>query len=343
MNPLRLSETVNLYAANHSQVLTQRDLPALSHTNAEVLCYLLDRRNRSYECTRNFKNERLSEVGFLKRLGSKNIRVLIDSGALILEMNNPKLIQAWLKVDTFAEAGVYFEDNKPYVLYRDGNRKPLSASPYAEHMDNCLVYLDESHTRGTDLRLPATAVGAVTLGSGQTKDHTIQGAMRLRKLATTQSVFFFAPPEVHQSILDFRGYVDGDRVDSSDVIQWLLEQTCRNIDQLQPLYISQGFDYCRRLQARLDHPDHLRNTPDRQNYPLVLQQAEKFALDQLYAPKSKKLASQSNVTSPDLLSIMNDLKEMRARYVDTGAAVEAFAHHEVEQEREVAVEVQTVR
>jgi hypothetical protein len=41
--------------------------------------------------------------------------------------------------------------------------------------------------------------------------------MRLRQLGTTQSVVFFAPPEVHQSILDLQKKVDGSKVDSHDV------------------------------------------------------------------------------------------------------------------------------
>jgi hypothetical protein len=103
--------------------------------------------------------------------------------------------------------------------------------------------------------MPAKAVGALTLGLGQTKDHTVQAAMRLRQLATTQEIVFFAPPEVHQSILDLRKKSSEDKIDSYDVVCWLLEQTCSGIEQLQPLYYSQGIDFCRRTQAALSYPD----------------------------------------------------------------------------------------
>ena len=73
--------------------------------------------------------------------------------------------------------------------------------------------------------------------------------MRLRQLGTTQSVVWFAPPEVHQSILDVRQKMSGDPITSYDVVHWLLEQTCVQIEQLQPLYISQGNDFCRRAQV----------------------------------------------------------------------------------------------
>lgn len=52
---------------------------------------------------------------------------------------------------------------------------PLLASPFASDLKDCLVYIDEAHTRGTDLKLPLSAKGALTLGLGQTKDHTVQG------------------------------------------------------------------------------------------------------------------------------------------------------------------------
>lgn len=60
---------------------------------------------------------------------------------------------------------VYFRDNKPIVLYRQGRQVPLLASPFADDLGECLVYLDEAHTRGTDLKMPAMASGALTLVS----------------------------------------------------------------------------------------------------------------------------------------------------------------------------------
>jgi hypothetical protein len=156
--------------------IKQDDLPALSHTNAEVLTYLLQDRNRRYVVAKNMQGKHLSETEFLQLLHRMGIRVLIDAGAFILEMDNLALAKEWLKVFYEAPAIVYFDtQNKPFVLYRHGSKVPLLASPFAENLGDCLVYLDEAHTRGTDLKLPPDAVGALTLGLGQTKDHTVQG------------------------------------------------------------------------------------------------------------------------------------------------------------------------
>lgn len=155
--------------------IEQKDLPALSHTNAEVLTYLLQKRNRQYVHAID-KGRRLSEESLLQDLTRRGIRVLIDAGAFILEMSNAMLVRIWLQKDYCAQAAVFFGlDDKAWVMYKNGKILPLLTTPFAESLDNCLVYLDEAHTRGTDLRLPIYAQGALTLGLNQTKDHTVQG------------------------------------------------------------------------------------------------------------------------------------------------------------------------
>lgn len=102
--------------------------------------------------------------------------MLLDAGAQILELDNYNLVKTWLIIDREAKAAVYFDkEDKARVLYQDGRSQPLVGSHYQDNLDKCLVYLDEAHTRGTDLKIPATTVAALTLGPGQTKDHTVQG------------------------------------------------------------------------------------------------------------------------------------------------------------------------
>ena len=156
--------------------IVQRDLPSLSHTNAEVLCYLLEGRNRQVIRAADSCGRHILERDLLEKIKLKNIRILIDAGAQILEMDNLALCRTWLDVDTQARAALYFdESSKPWITYRDGKRLPHAVSPFADDLSNCLVYFDEAHTRGTDLKFPADAVGALTLGLNQTKDHTVQG------------------------------------------------------------------------------------------------------------------------------------------------------------------------
>lgn len=168
--------------------------------------------------------------------------------------------------------------------------------------------------------------------------------MRLRQLATSQSVVFFAPPEVHQSILDLRNKRPNDLIDSYDVICWLLEQTCSGIEQIQPLYFSQGTDFCRRQQAALDNPDRLVHSDQRDAYLSVLRQTEQQTLAQLYKPRLKsKSAKASEFFSPQVAAFTKELYSRKEGFQDTGNAVHGSALQEVEQEREVAFEVEAVR
>ena len=168
---------------------------------------------------------------------------------------------------------------------------------------------------------------------------TFVAAMRLRQLGTSQAVVFFAPPEVHQSILDSCKDKSRDQIDSYDVIYWLLEQTCSGIEQLQPLYFSQGADFCRRVQAALDNQNFLIDPDHRKAYLGSLRQIEQQTLEQLYGLDMKTEPSKTaGKFSPAVSVLMKELKVRRKGFQDTGSAVQGSVLQEVEQEREVAYE-----
>lgn len=169
-------------------------------------------------------------------------------------------------------------------------------------------------------------------------------AMRLRQLATSQSIVFFAPPEVHQSILDVRKKKHFEKVDSGDVVCWLLEQTCNGIEQLQPLYYAQGNDFCHRMQAALNNPHFLSDSNQRDAYLSAVRQNEQQSLQQLYQPKdASRRARILTPFSAQTAALMKQLNTLRRGFQDNGNAVHGSALQEVEQEREVAFEVETVR
>jgi len=80
--------------------ITQQDLPQLSHTNAEVLTYLLEPRNREVSLAATSSKKRLTERQLLLQLyqHQPTIRVLIDCGAQVLELENKALIRLWLDI-----------------------------------------------------------------------------------------------------------------------------------------------------------------------------------------------------------------------------------------------------
>ncbi|OOO05665.1 Ankyrin repeat-containing domain-containing protein [Aspergillus oryzae] len=144
----------------------------------------------------------------------------------------------------------------------------------------------------------------------------------LKRLGTTESVIFVSPPEVHQSILDARQKSVHDSIDSSDVLSWLINQTCNNNRDLQPLYLSQGIDFCQRMQASIDHKNFLSDSDHRNDYTEHLKRPEQQTLEQLYQPQSHEQCD----LIPQVKGSMNN------------AALE-----EVEQEREVVFEIEQER
>ena len=156
----------------------QCDLPAQLHTNAAVLDCLLRPENTYEHAMKESKCGSLDAESLLQMVVSSEppVRVILDVGAQVLEWRNEEVVSEWLLRVPEAQAAIFFDDqNNLSVLTRDGLTEPLMISSFAKQMDECLVYLDEAHTRGTDLKLPTNYRAAVTLGPELTKDRLVQG------------------------------------------------------------------------------------------------------------------------------------------------------------------------
>jgi hypothetical protein len=176
----RCHHTTGFSGTNDSKYLLplsidQADLPQLAHTNATVLNCLLESRNTVQVILGDGDSASLLA---LVVDSSPPIRVILDVGALVLEWLNQEMASQWLNrvsTDT-ADAIIFFNDgDELVVLTRDGTVELLQNSPFSKQIDRCLVYLDEAHTRGTDLKLPSTYRAAVTLCLRLTKDRLVQG------------------------------------------------------------------------------------------------------------------------------------------------------------------------
>lgn len=170
-------------------------------------------------------------------------------------------------------------------------------------------------------------------------------AMRLRQLATTQSVCFFAFPETNQSILDVCKVNDQARIDSHHVVYWLLEQTCLANEQLQNLYLSQGTEFCDRFIAQSENPNFLSNSKHRDAYVRVLQRPEQQTLEQLYggiADDTQRPGPQPN-TFPQIQTVIEELDSIRHALAVNASVLHSSVLEEVEQEREVEYQVEEVR
>ena len=157
--------------------ISQVDMGTHLHTNAMVLHRLLQRENSKVMHLRDVDT---SVRGMLELLRDEEpgARVLLDVGAQVLELQNQGVAKLWLEVDTRPEIeAAVFVDSKDElrILRRDGTVELLMSSPYLQQLGRCVVYLDEAHTRGTDLKLPPGSRAAVTLGPRLCKDKLVQG------------------------------------------------------------------------------------------------------------------------------------------------------------------------
>lgn len=163
----------------------QQDLALLRGTNALVIRLILKPEN-SYQSLRGSDSDNTAAILIEEAVRSQpEVRIIIDVGAQVLEWTNQEVASNWLNRVSpgSAQACIFFNnDNELSILDRDGRVEALASSPFQEQMDQCLVFLDEAHTRGTDLRLPTIYRALVTLGPRLVKDRLVQGASSFHAL-----------------------------------------------------------------------------------------------------------------------------------------------------------------
>ena len=163
--------------------VTALDLPEQRHTNSAVLACLLRAENTVLELSGDGANlTALTVEALLEAVtaSSQPMRVILDVGAQIIELSNLQVARRWLDMvpSQEADAVIFFNDHDELsVLTRNGTVDSFLTSPFATQTDRCLVFLDQAHTRGTDLKLPDSYRAAVTLGPGVTKDTLVQGTI----------------------------------------------------------------------------------------------------------------------------------------------------------------------
>ncbi|KAI1100553.1 hypothetical protein F4804DRAFT_348467 [Jackrogersella minutella] len=227
----------------------QLDLEAQKHTNALVLEHLLQPEN-SVTLMPPRREIVVSVAEMLIDTITKmepQTHVILDVGAQILELDNFGVVKTWLRKtsnDTQIQAAVYFDGHDELcVLDRGGNSEPLQTSPFASQLDVCLVFLDEAHTRGTDLKLPKDYRAAVTLGANLTKDRLVQACMRMRMLGAGQSVVFCVPEEIQGKIQarnSQTGLLPSQEISVMDILAWAIGETWRDIHRSMALWANQG-------------------------------------------------------------------------------------------------------
>lgn len=131
----------------------QQDLPVLGDTNARVLDAVMRKENNVV--VKLSVSSSTSREEILKNLhgaqdGEKQVNVLLDVGALLLE-DNTAFAKEWLERRPECSGVVLYESDRLVVLDRNKRTVPFTVSPLAGNLGACLVLLDEAHCRGNNM------------------------------------------------------------------------------------------------------------------------------------------------------------------------------------------------
>ncbi|KAF8123615.1 hypothetical protein EV363DRAFT_1547333, partial [Boletus edulis] len=304
--------------------------------NARVLAYLLQPENASYMVTADEDGERWTTRKLLGIIVAQNpkIRVLLDVGAQILDLTNLQLAEAWLDHTSPTETAgaIYFSENDELmVLERNGSAQPLSSSPLIQQLHRCVAYLDDAHTRGTDIKFPLGFRAAITLGHKVTKDRLVQGCMRMRKLGHGHSVMFFAPHKVDQRI---RGLVAKEnpsiKIATADILHWAIHETWNDIQRQAPYWAEQGMSHQSRQEA---WSGFCEKSATAKELAEAWVQSELKSLADMYMPSN----------SPGPTSSAKLPRQIRERCKTLGVLSLRDVRMDEEQEREVSREIERER
>ncbi|KAG7408180.1 hypothetical protein Forpe1208_v012432 [Fusarium oxysporum f. sp. rapae] len=326
--------------------MKQLDIPEQKHTNALVLEYLLQPENAIALAGPEVKGAALDSRSLLDMVINMgpNTRVILDVGAQVIEFTNLEFSKEWLKCykdEEHIQAVIFFNDSDEImVLDRSGKVEELQTSPFADQLDQCLIFLDEAHTRGTDLRLPANYRAAVTLGANLTKDRLVQACMRMRKLGKGQTVIFCIPREIEQKILQLLGQESSGsyNITVADVLCWAINETCQNMRRELPLWFTQGIRFCQQRNL-WDEIEACSDCKSRSECAGQFKEDEAQSLGQRYHPQQ---------AHPNIYSFLDRIEpctaaEFRKRCQEFGLTELRTSSLQGEQERELSPETEHER
>lgn len=270
--------------------IAQNDLDELKNTNENVRKILLQPENQCYrKLPSNVNGQEI-----LQMLRADGIPVLIDSGALLWELNNLQVAKEWLKLFTncpLYEAVIYFDERDVLqTIDRNDVVTDFDCSVYRENLNRCLVYLDDSHTRGTDLKFPPNWRACVTLSGDITRDKTVQACMRMRQLGRGHSIAFWASFEADLRIREIFQFSPTDQITNEHVVEFI----CNNsrIFEIENTvhWAAAALNYTKKLAAHKLYERSCGQSVMKQLYEKVVDK-EFVTLTELYGGKELELLS----------------------------------------------------
>lgn len=265
--------------------IAQNDLAELENTNENMRKVLLRRENQSYDSL----PANVSGIQILRWLMCKKIPVLLDSGALMLELTNKDVAVEWLKLMPEYEAAVYFDaQDVLQTIDRSGVINEFDSSIYRENLNRCLVYLDDVHTRGTDLKFPSGWKACVTLCGDITRDKTVQSCMRMRQLGYHHSICFLASHEANVRIQKICGLSTENPITNEHVIEFISNNSKQFETTNMVHWTVASLNYAKKLVAHKLYENSAEKTDMQKLYRICVDD-EFIKLKETYGDKKQAL------------------------------------------------------
>lgn len=134
----------------------------------------------------------------------------IDCGALVTGFGNEDVAAFFMKCVSNAffharfQACVYWDQNdEPVALQRGGGGlTPVPIASCSVPKTNWFVYFDHIHTTGTDIRLPRSSFGIVTISGDTILRDYVQACWRLRQLGEGQQIRLLLAPQICRLVVN---------------------------------------------------------------------------------------------------------------------------------------------
>lgn len=196
----------------HPDSIIQNDLEENINTN-----YKVDKLIKEQEYIGIWTNDNQYNI-----LAETKTDVVIDVGSLIME-NNEKFSAEWLNIRKDKKFVVFFNNNNIRVcMDREKKISLFENSNVNNIMDQCLIYMDQSHSIGTHFDMPNDFKAILTIGKNVSRDSLAQGCMRMRKLGLKE--------KIHHKILFVCSTNISNKIEnSSDILEFCKKYTkCDN-------------------------------------------------------------------------------------------------------------------
>ena len=151
----------------------------------------------------------------------------------------------------------------------------------------------------------------------------------MRKLGHGHSIMFFAPLEVDRRIRSVASKGSSYDIDTRDILQWAIHETCDDIQKRVPHWTQQGMDHTSRCAV---WTSFCRGEVSSEELSDKWLQPEAKTLEDLYGPCNP---SNSTLLSPDIRQRCDELGILSLRDVSMDEEQEREVAHEVERERQV--------